>query len=142
MSIFGGYLKDIPEPHKRMFPGEKKRAVKVTVMKYDMVAGGIHYHVTMEEGSNPIWDSSVEDWRGAWDDDDLGGAIEHETTDTIGQATDFIKRVWSEKFSDDTHYLHSFTSTKEMSIDDLDKYWRELFKPMPGDRYYYQREGG
>jgi hypothetical protein len=53
--ISGGHLSEIPEPHVRMFPGENKRRVSVSIAVYDIV-GGRHYRVSLYEDDNPIWD--------------------------------------------------------------------------------------
>jgi hypothetical protein len=82
----GGYLKDIPRPHFRMFgpigrkwpqhiPRYRKlRELHISVYQY---AGFPHYFVTLRQEDNYIWDTRREDtdppdfkgrWHKAWDD--------------------------------------------------------------------------
>jgi hypothetical protein len=68
----GGYLRDIPDPHVRRWPGDAKpRDVRVHIMRYYGI--GIHYYATVEEEDNPLWDEATQCWRVAWDDDAARG---------------------------------------------------------------------
>ncbi len=47
----------VPLPHIRLFPNPtRRRKVKVRIQKYN-VAGATHYHVSLEEEFNAIWES-------------------------------------------------------------------------------------
>jgi len=81
--LSGGYLKDIPKPHRRKFPEFGPRQVRVHIMKYYGI--GVHYYASVEEEDNPIWNpltygekdsywkdtergNEVVGWQIAWDD--------------------------------------------------------------------------
>ncbi len=67
-TTFGGHLKDIPLPHVRYWPGSfKKKEVRIRIMRY-YGAGGVHYYASLQEDSNPIWNSAEGYWQEAWDD--------------------------------------------------------------------------
>ena len=87
--LTGGYLKDLPLPHRRKFPGEELRSVWISVSRYSAV-GGCHYYVSIREENNPIWDprtngernsdflgtaygDKIVGWHRAWDDEEGNG---------------------------------------------------------------------
>lgn len=60
----GGYLKDIPEPHIRRWPGcPRPRKVHFAGGRF---AGFVHYHMRCEVEHNGIWQGGL--WVEAWDD--------------------------------------------------------------------------
>jgi hypothetical protein len=159
----GGYLKEIPKPHVRMFPNEKsKRRVSVAVMVYDLV-GGRHYRVSVTEEDNPIWNShtqaehspnwkeiqgteygkKVVGWQVAWDDEEGKGLELYSVgLDFLYQVEDFIRDAWENNFSDETHYLSHTTSSGPITVEYLMKHWRELYKDIETlNHYIYSREG-
>lgn len=109
--VFGGYLKDIPLPHKRRFPSkEEKRQVYVSISKFYGI--GIHYHVSLREEDNPILDTSKEKpiWREAWDDEEGKGKHFFDKFKTDAEMEDFIKKTQKKEFPKKTHRL-SFSDT-------------------------------
>jgi len=123
--ITGGYLKDVPLPHKRRWPGEKRqREVHAQIARY-VGAMGRHYYASIQEERNPIWDTSdafgrpgVAGWVCCWDDEGCKGKqLFTEKFDTHVQAMGWVKRMMTEHFPD-----------HELIVDDYS-----------GE--YYQREG-
>lgn len=54
--IHGGNLDEIPEPHVYFYPASgEKRKVTVKIMRY--YGYGPHYHISLKEEDNPIWDN-------------------------------------------------------------------------------------
>ena len=71
----GGYLKDIPLPHRRFWPGApRKKSVRIRIMRY--YGQGPHYHTSLKEEHNPIWDTIEGTWRESWDDEEGRGRDE------------------------------------------------------------------
>jgi hypothetical protein len=75
-----GSIAEIPPPHLRKFPSDTEtRKVTVTISRWGGIWGGGHYHITLREEPNPVWDSrnrdygdhSVIGWRTP--EDDLDG---------------------------------------------------------------------
>ena len=95
--IIGGTLGEIPEPHKRKFSDKRrKRRVTVSVSVYSGI--GHHYWVRLREEENPIWDSSSDDWRIAFDDKDAHGDSISKPFDTSMQARAFVYDEIAKKF--------------------------------------------
>ena len=135
--IHGGHLKDIPKPHKRMFPGKGKRRVSVEVMQWSIV-GGTHYYVKIVEEDNPIWDSQSQKWRMAWDDGNGNGQeFQSEQLSYLHQIENYIRQTWTDNFLDETHYLSKRSDPDPISIEELMRERHEL----EGSRYYYPRDG-
>jgi hypothetical protein len=71
MSITGGYLREISEPHVRRWPSTKGtdlRRVFVRISLYEG-AGGHHYYPDVWEEDNPIWNAIENKWQVAHDDE-------------------------------------------------------------------------
>jgi hypothetical protein len=73
----GGHLKDIPEPHVYYWPGaDIKRKMTCRIMRF-YGAGGRHYHVSVMQEDNPVWDGreckyrpgEPQGWTVPWDRD-------------------------------------------------------------------------
>jgi hypothetical protein len=108
-SRHGGHLADIPLPHIRKYPGnEGPRPVEVSVAQY---AGFPHWHVTINESSNPIWDEATEYWTTAWDDrsEETRGRIFHQQCQTQGEAKNWIALIISTEFNNGEGYAFNFT---------------------------------
>ena len=72
-STHGGYLKDIPKPHRRFFSGKRrKRRVEIRCAIW-WGQGDNHRNVTIQEEDNPIWNSDRKSWQASWDDEDGRG---------------------------------------------------------------------
>lgn len=109
--ITGGYLKDVPLPHKRRWPGEERqREVRAQVSRY-LGGGGRHYYASMEQEQNPIWDTSdAADWGRSgqemgwiccWDDKGCRGAmLTTRPFDTHIQAMLWFDKMMQERFPD------------------------------------------
>ena len=58
---YGGKFEEIPEPHVYFWPASQtKRKVTVKIMRY--YGYGPHYHVSMREEDNPIWDGRTDEY--------------------------------------------------------------------------------
>jgi hypothetical protein len=68
-TTFGGYVKEIPKPHKRFFD-DKRRVwpIRVSITRYMGI--GVHYYPSLELESNPIWNAEAKSWQLAHDDDE------------------------------------------------------------------------
>ncbi len=113
MSTCGGYLKDIPKPHKRKWPGHaERRRINITVGSFGIV-GGIHYYVTLREEDNPIWDSTPDryskgepsGWTSAWDDDKANGRIFERKCKSLHEVARFTDLVLALNFSKDKYEI-------------------------------------
>ncbi len=122
--ISGGKIKKIPKPHRRMFPGRKKRRVTLTMGFFWGL--GHHCHATLREEDNPIFcthrdEYTHEDhWHMAWDDDEGRGLTLSEKFNTEFQARRWVKKVWKENFSRKTHRL-----TEELNDRGIRWFYRE-----------------
>jgi len=111
MPIYGGHLKDVPEPHRRYYADRRRRRpVRVRIMKYYGI--GLHYHVSIEEEADAVWDSSVNQhsgkpngWRRCWDDKTPGAKGEFVTFKrrTHLEALAEARRVLLRRFPKRTH---------------------------------------
>jgi hypothetical protein len=98
---FGGYLADIPQPHVRMFPGRKRREVRVSVVKYYH-----HWYCRLTEEDNPIWDSKTGYWTGAWDDELYRGrTIQNAQHSSSTLAILWLENAIAEEFPKGTHVI-------------------------------------
>jgi hypothetical protein len=124
----GGYIKDIPLPHKRRYPSDcgERRRVRINISRYDM-AGGIHWYASIHEANNPIWDprthaeadpqweevqgteygNRVIGWHQAWDDDEGRGREFSKRCQTRQEAIDFVEGIIAEHFSGDGYEIES-----------------------------------
>jgi hypothetical protein len=58
----GGWLKDVPDPHIYYWPGaEDKRKLYARIMRYYGI--GPHYHVSISQEDNPVWDCTIDKYR-------------------------------------------------------------------------------
>jgi hypothetical protein len=115
----GGYLREIPKPHVRMF-ADKRRRRKVSVTIGVFYGIGHHYHVTMSEEDNPIWNCAENCWQFAWDDKNYRGRIETGIFGLETQAIDYVKRTARRYFPKHSH---------------------RLTKPFSSSRFFYKEEG-
>jgi hypothetical protein len=104
-SRHGGYLAEIPEPHVRMFPGPRKRVVRVMPARIFR-----HYHTSMREQDNPIWDGRPKRgvltgpaWTTAWDDDEGKGRTLFEIFDNLTQVGLWVAKMTKLYFPAKTH---------------------------------------
>lgn len=100
----GGYLKDAIQPLVRKFPNNLgiKRELKLSVTKFWGV--GEHYHVSIEEESNPVLcevDGKLK-WQLAWDDLDLHGLRDSEAFMTKEAVEQWVREA-TKDFSEETH---------------------------------------
>ena len=114
--LSGGYLKDIPKPHRRRWPDdtEAKRCVHIRCAMYSV---GVHYWVSLEEEDNPLWNSGVYNdswgdsagtiigWQIAWDDEDARGRRFEKQTKSFAEAQHFARKVMAEHFPPDQYYV-------------------------------------
>lgn len=108
--ITGGYLKDVPLPHERQWPGEKRqRRLRINIMVYYGI--GRHYYVSAEQEHNPIWDSSdgadwgrpgkPNGWTACWDDEEgAGKMLSTGALSTHIEATMWIEDILLPQFPD------------------------------------------
>jgi hypothetical protein len=107
-SRIGGHLENVPRPHERKWPdSEEKRRVKVDVYTWrGMSLGAVHWYGSVEEESNPVWDSSILDWRLCWDDEKATGREFRGDFDTKEEVVSWAKEIIGREFEPETHYLH------------------------------------
>lgn len=66
-SRFGGELAEMPQPLRRLFPGNTRRK-RIVRVSFEMFYGiGRHTYARVEEEANPVWDG--EQWCEPWRDD-------------------------------------------------------------------------
>lgn len=106
--ISGGYLKDIPQPHRRQWPKEtRKRRLNIRISRYSGI--GRHYYVAARQEHNPIWDSrdaaswgqpgEPNGWRYCWDDKEGAGKfLSSEQFNIHAEATMWIEDVLLPQF--------------------------------------------
>jgi hypothetical protein len=101
--FFGGYLEEVPKPHKRKFD-DKRRKRRVFIRITIFYGIGIHYYVDIREESNPIWHKDKKCWWEPWDfkDDRLYFT---ERCLTEKDAMDYIKKMELKYFPSTTHKL-------------------------------------
>lgn len=113
----GGYLKEIPKPHKRYFDDRRRRReVTIHITIYQGI--GMHYHVTLSEEDDSIWNISsseyyedeVVGWQTARDDDRSKGESISEKFNTPRQAEAFVRKTLRRRFPRKTHkYVYGWT---------------------------------
>ena len=121
ISYFGGHIKDYPNA-RRMFPGKKKRLVSVSIHKYYGI--GAHFHVTLSEENNPIWDAKEKGWRECWDDTKAKGRIEFTRAQSLTSARAWIEKTMAKEFPPKTHRLDR-TDLAGITEED-EKRWNEV----------------
>lgn len=105
----GGDIANIPEPHQRMFPGRRKRKVRVSITRFYGV--GIHFYASLREESNMIWCACKDayqqkpHWHQAWDDREGNGREFSGRFNTHEAAQDFINRTAAKEFPAKTHRI-------------------------------------
>lgn len=104
--LWGGYLREIPKPHKRKWPeSREKRTVNISCSIYSGI--GKHYYVSILEEDNPIWNAKREVWQKAWDDKKgKGKSFGTRSFDSHRQAMDHIRKILAENFSPETHWFY------------------------------------
>jgi hypothetical protein len=102
-SYYGGNPEDIPKPWKKKFPGKEKRLVEIAVVIFSV---GVHYHTSISEEDNPVWDSSGDcggGWRTFWHHPkNLRGRFFEQSCATPYHAKKFIDETLR-KFPKKTH---------------------------------------
>lgn len=108
---YGGYLRDIPLPHERRWPGSTiKRDATLRISNWM-----VHWWAEIVEDENPIWDSAQEVWRCCWDDDksdksERGGRrIDGGKFSRRLEALHWGLGVLDTEFSDHKHYVNCQT---------------------------------
>ena len=96
-SILGGTLKEIPRPHVRRFPKYGSRPVDIRIMKFYSI--GRHYHVSIHESNNPIWDRKRKAWVTPWSDERGRGRSINEKFNTVEVAEAFVKETVKKNFN-------------------------------------------
>ena len=88
----GGYLREIPKPHRRMFTpgGRKKRSVRLSVFVY---SNGRHYKTSLYQEDNPIWNRETKCWQRAWDDDEGKGKRLDRSCDSTVEVRRWVRHV-------------------------------------------------
>jgi len=95
----GGELADIPEPHIRLYPHEGlRRPVRIRIVQLQR-----HYHVSIEECRNPVWDG--QGWREPNGDAEGAGRSFHPNFDLYADAKRFIADTVAEHFPAETHQI-------------------------------------
>lgn len=74
---YGGYLRDLPEPVVRFWPTDDpkapRRKVELSINRFSI---GRHYHISLKEEHNPVWNPSTLSWEIPWDDEEGRGKTE------------------------------------------------------------------
>lgn len=121
------YLANHPFPLIRKFPGDKPRKVTVRI---DRWPGNPHYHVSIKEEPNPVWDDERADWYETYYDDSGRGAQFSCKFFSPKNADAFIKLIWKDWFKPDTHVLvceaASFTESKKGLQRKFDKWTKKV----------------
>jgi hypothetical protein len=90
-TYFGGELSEIALPHVRFFDvSRRKREVVVSVQVFYGI--GQHYHVTLKQQGNPIWNRRHRRWQRPRYDKHDGRSV-GDKFDTYKEAETFIRRV-------------------------------------------------
>jgi hypothetical protein len=121
----GGYLKDIPLPHIRMFPNKAGHKRTVCLDVYSWLGIGLeakHYYVRSRQEDNYIWNSHDALWQLAWGDNTGKGFEQEWTTETLGNA---ISRLRQEAA---TYDLTVYTLSFGCGVDTLQDYIQDLYR--------------
>ena len=115
--FLGGHLKDIPLPHKRKFD-DKRRRRKVSVHITTFPGAGVHYHVSLSEEDNPIWNPSKDTWKWmngsnriigwqvAWDDEGARGRhLNSVHSKSLEEAQRWAVETFNREFDPKTHVM-------------------------------------
>jgi hypothetical protein len=121
--IGGGNIKDYPGA-KRKFPGRKKRTVHVSIYKYYGI--GQHFHVSLSEEDNPIWDVKEKSWRTCWGDFKGKGRFEFTTARSLLSVKAWIEETIADKFPPKTHKIEKFDLNGITEEDE--KKWNKTFR--------------
>lgn len=117
------YLEDHEFPFKRKFPCKDRRKV---VVRIDQWPGNPHFHVSIKEEENPVWDEERGDWYSTFRDDNGRGAQFSCKFWKMVNADAFIKLIWKDWFKRETHILMcaatEFTETKTALQKRFDKW--------------------
>lgn len=99
----GGKLADVPKPHiyRSQVPG-MKRIVRVHSARY---LGGGHYHVSLSEDDDELWDQSSKCWRAAWDDEAKAGRRFEERLNRASEVAPWFARMIAEHFAGDGYEM-------------------------------------
>lgn len=108
MTILGGHLTDIPEPHYRKWPGSsEKRLIRVSITNYGLL-GAPHYYLDIVEEDNPVWDSreagswgrtgEPTGWRNPWDDPEGRGKQFYKRCSSLMEAKGLMEEIVKEHF--------------------------------------------
>ncbi len=88
----GGELSEITPPHIRFFDvSRRKREVTVSVMMFYGI--GQHYHVTLRQQENPVWNRRYHRWQSLRYDKGSEGRRVDTKFDSYEEAETFIRRV-------------------------------------------------
>lgn len=121
------YLEDHPFPLKRKFPGKDRRKV---IVRIDQWPGNPHFHVSIKEEENPVWDEEKADWYDTYQDDNGRGAQFSVKFWKRKNADAFIKLIWNDWFKAETHILMcastEFTETKTALQKRFDKWMTKV----------------
>lgn len=121
--MHGGYLKEIPKPHRRWYNGRRKREVKIGVHVFWGV--GIHYYVTVEEDDNAIWNSKDKLWQLCWDDPKKGKRFDQKFGNIV-EAREWVKKLQQKHFPKKTHKMSQDWHNLEWKSDKA--VWLGIFK--------------
>lgn len=104
---YGGYLKDIPQPHKRMHPNkQQKRRVTFQILTWiGWDPSAKHYFSKLIEEPNFIYNSKTKMWVHAWDDKECYGKTFQRAFTNMKKARKWAIDTYRDKFSPETHYL-------------------------------------
>jgi hypothetical protein len=119
----GGYLKEVPLPHKRWYNGRRKR--EVTIGVYVWWGTGSHYYVNVDEDDNAIWNTKEKLWHLCWDDPEKGKRFNRKF-DNVGEAVKYVRTLVRKHFPKKTHKLlkgwHNLNAAEDKRV------WLGLFK--------------
>lgn len=97
------YVQSNERPFKRKFPQEG--LLRKVVIRIDRWPGNPHYHVSIKEEANPVWDGERNDWfETFWDDGGRGAEFNCKFWKKEN-AEAFIKLIWKDWFKPTTHKL-------------------------------------
>lgn len=90
----GGNLEDIPKPH-RFFYDDPKMNPLVFVESHIWHGIGIHYHTSIKEDINPVWNSAENHWQEPWG---ISQWSVDEKFNTPKEARDFVVKTLKKRF--------------------------------------------
>jgi hypothetical protein len=94
---------DVPLPITYLFPNRfNKRKVRCQYLVYPGI--GRHFHTSIQEQDNPVWNGKT--WMIPWDKTpEIKGRQFFDCFDTEAEAQKYIRRIFAEQFSHETHVL-------------------------------------